>query len=114
MTRTKAQRGRSNQNDRGSAAQRRARKQAVLNRDGTGTWALCVTCPTVVDLDTMTLDRIVPGMCGGTYALDNVQPQCERCSRRQGAYLTLYVRGRITLDALRAAVGPLLVLDAAA
>jgi len=114
VTRTKAERGRSNQNERGSAAQRRIRKQAVLDRDGNGEWALCVTCPTVVDLDSMTLDRIIPGMFGGTYVLDNVQAQCERCSRRQGAYLTLYVRGRITLERLREAVGPLMVLGAAA
>lgn len=114
MTRTKAQRGRSNRNERGSAAQRRVRKQAVLDRDGNGAWALCVTCPTVVDLGSMTLDRIIPGMFGGTYALDNVRPQCERCSRRQGAFMTLYVKGYLTLAELRVRVGLDLVLPDAA
>lgn len=77
----------------------------MLDRDGNGTWALCITCPTPVDAETMRLDRIVPGFLGGTYALDNVRPQCERCSERQGGYLRAFLRGCITEAELRAHLG---------
>jgi len=98
-------RGTSNSDARGSSYQRRKRRQAVLDRDGNGAWALCITCPTAVDMETMRLDRILPGFLGGTYALDNVRPQCERCSERQGGYLRAYLRGCITYDELRASIG---------
>lgn len=98
-------RGTSNSDARGSSYARRKRKQAVLDRDGNGTWALCVTCPTVVDFETMTLDRIVPGVLGGTYALENLQPQCDRCCALQGGYLVTFRRGLITAEELRAACG---------
>jgi len=105
-------RGTSNSDSRGSSYQRRRRRQAVLDRDGNGEWALCVTCPTVVDLETMRLDRVLPGFLGGTYALDNVRPQCEWCSERQGGYLAAFRRGCITLDQLRAVIGLDLILEA--
>lgn len=82
-----AARGSSNADSRGSSYQRRKRKQAVLDRDGNGEWTLCVTCPTVLDFETLTLDRITPGCDGGTYELANVQPQCERCAARQGGFM---------------------------
>jgi hypothetical protein len=98
-------RGTSNSDSRGSSYARRKRRQAVLDRDGNGTWALCVTCPTAVDAETMRLDRVLPGFLGGTYALENVRPQCERCSERQGGYLRAFLRGCITEADLRAHLG---------
>ena len=106
-------RGTSNSDSRGSSYQRRKRRQAVLDRDGNGTWALCVTCPTPVDMETMRLDRVIPGFLGGTYALDNVRPQCERCSEYQGGKLRAYLRGCISYEELRACIGFGLTLEVA-
>lgn len=79
-------RGTSNADSRGSSYQRRRRRQAVLDRDGNGTWALCVTCPTVVDMETMRLDRVLPGFLGGTYALGNVPARGYQLRRAPGLH----------------------------
>lgn len=86
-------RGTSNADDRGSSYARRQRKRNLLERDGTGPdgVALCATCPTLVDFETMTVDRIVPGCEGGRYGppsdTSNCRIQCERCAPRQGGHL---------------------------
>lgn len=90
MPRTTDRRSTSNANERGNNRDRARRKRNLLERDGTGPdgWALCVTCPIVVDFESMTVDRIVPGCLGGKYGpptdLSNCRIQCERCSRKQG------------------------------
>lgn len=81
-----------NGNQRGSAADRRRRKRALLERDGTGPdgIALCWQCPTIVDFESMFVDRIKPGAEGGKYGyrdLSNNRIHCERCSHRQGGLL---------------------------
>ena len=87
-------RGRSNSNERGSAAQRRKRKQALLDRDGDGTTAKCWECGTMVDATTLFADRITAGQDGGKYNLENLRVHCAGCSGRQGQRLTMEIYRR--------------------
>jgi hypothetical protein len=59
-------------------------------------------CKVVVDLCTVTADRIDPG---GTYRRDNVQPACVPCQNRQGALITREKRAqwRAWMDEAQAA-----------
>jgi hypothetical protein len=87
-----APRGTSNGNDRGNVYDRRKRKLALLERDGNGEFALCATCPTIVDFESATVDRHpIAGCDGGKYGppsdLSNVRLQCERCAAKQGGHL---------------------------
>lgn len=78
-------RGRRNSNERGSAAQRRARKRWLLAKHGDGTTCPCHECGQPVTFETMCVDRHpVPGEQGGRYTRDNIAPHCVRCSGRQG------------------------------
>lgn len=84
----KAKRGTSNTNSRGSAEDRRRRKQFVLDRDGDGVQVKCCTCPTMLTFDTITIDRHpILGVDGGTYSRDNIRGQCQPCASLQGAYI---------------------------
>lgn len=87
-----APRGASNANDRGNTEARRKRKQALLERDGNGEFALCATCPTIVDYESATVDRYpLAGADGGKYGpptdLSNVRLQCDRCAPKQGGHM---------------------------
>ena len=85
--------GRCNSNERGSAADRRARKAFLLVRDGDGVRAPCHVCGTLVDYETMVVDRHpVPGYLGGRYTRDNIAVHCQLCSGRQGQAITLALR----------------------
>lgn len=84
--RTKA-RGTSNTNARGSAQARRARKHFLLNKYGDGTTASCYRCPTILDFETITVDRIIPGCEGGTYRRSNIRPACAPCNMQTGGQL---------------------------
>lgn len=77
-------RGTTNRNDRGSAAERRRRKQWLLEQFGDGTFAPCTYCKDELDFGTITVDRIVAGCEGGTYARDNIQPACLPCNSKEG------------------------------
>jgi hypothetical protein len=85
-------RGTSNTNDRGSAASRRRRKQALLVRDGDGISAPCWECGTSVTFSTMICDRKKPGKHGGRYQLSNLRVHCRGCSETQGARMALESR----------------------
>lgn len=88
-------RGTSNTNSRGNTKQRAARKQQVLEEHGDGTFAECsFGCGTVLDWFTVTLDRIFPGVFGGTYDPCNLKPACIRCNSLAGSAL----RDRIKRD----------------
>jgi hypothetical protein len=87
-------RGTSNSNSRGSATQRRKRKQALLERDGDGSTASCWECLTVVTYTTMICDRIIPGIRGGKYTLDNLRIHCASCSGLQAGALSAETRRR--------------------
>jgi hypothetical protein len=87
-----APRGTSNSNTRGSAAARRKRKQALLDRDGDGATAQCWACSTRVTYATMICDRIVPGIRGGRYVLENLRIHCTTCSGLQAGALSAETR----------------------
>ena len=77
-------RGTSNTNDRGSAANRRARKQWLLDTFGDGTNVPCYDCHTPLTFETLTVDRILPGCLGGTYVRGNIRPACSPCNIKAG------------------------------
>jgi hypothetical protein len=77
---------------RGSAEDRRKRRQWLLDTFGNGVRALCrlrlgPDCLGVVDMETLSVDRIRPGLQGGTYRRGNIQPACQPCQTRQGNML---------------------------
>jgi len=81
-----------NGNQRGSAAQRRARRQWLLDEFGDGITAMCHLelsdeCEMDLTLETLTVDRIVPACEGGRYVRGNIQPACRPCNDLQGARL---------------------------
>lgn len=84
-----ATRGTSNRNDRGSSANRRARKQWLLDAFGDGRTAACsFGCGTVVDIESISVDRYpIPGCQGGTYRRGNIRPACGPCNSRHGGGL---------------------------
>lgn len=83
-----SKRGTSNSNSRGSAKDRRIRKQWLLDFFGDGTHAKCSFCPTLVDFDTISVDRYpIPGCEGGTYKRGNIRPACESCNSSDGGKL---------------------------
>lgn len=88
MATSKEKRGRSNGNAAGSAKDRRARRQWLLDEFGDGERALCAVCEQVwVDFKSLFVGRIVPGHKGGTYRRGNIRPECRGCSCTEGALL---------------------------
>lgn len=88
---------RSNSNDRGSAEQRRKRKQWLLDTFGDGVTAPCSFegCETMVDFDTIQVDRHpIPGVDGGTYARGNIRPACFPHNYEHGLKLAAESRAR--------------------
>lgn len=86
-------RGTSNSNDRGSAADRRARKIWILanfdvdlgpDRARCALAGLHEDCHGIVDYDSMQVDRIVSKLAGGRYVRGNIQPACPPCNHRKG------------------------------
>lgn len=77
-------RGTTNRNQRGGSAERRRRKQWLLDEFGDGLIAKCYRCGWIVTFETLTVDRIVPGAHGGTYRRDNIRPACGRCNSETG------------------------------
>lgn len=45
----------------------------------------CYRCGKLLTVDTLTVDRIVPGCQGGTYARSNIRPACGTCNSSTGA-----------------------------
>jgi 5-methylcytosine-specific restriction endonuclease McrA len=97
-----ARRGTSNRNDRGSAANRRRRREWLVetyraNQDlsrigpcnpGWGEPACrCYRCGTLLTVETVTVDRIIPGCMGGTYRRENIRPACGTCNSATGGIL---------------------------
>jgi 5-methylcytosine-specific restriction endonuclease McrA len=48
----------------------------------------CYRCGKLLTVDTVTVDRIVPGCLGGTYRRDNIRPACGRCNSSTGGKLS--------------------------
>lgn len=107
-----ARRGTTNRNARGSSRDRRRRREWLIENFraevdvqavyafgnvlvayigvplGTGEHACrCVYCNVLLTCDTVTADRIIPGVEGGTYRRDNIQPSCARDNESQGGKL---------------------------
>lgn len=108
-----ARRGTSNSNQRGSSYSRRRRREwlvetyradvdiALLGPNrveplilfrpaplGTGMAACrCYRCGDLLTVDTVTVDRIVPGCKGGTYRRSNIRPACGKCNSETGGGL---------------------------
>jgi hypothetical protein len=47
----------------------------------------CYRCGRLLTVNTVTVDRIVPGCQGGTYRRDNIRPSCQPCASATGAAL---------------------------
>lgn len=102
-------RGTSNTNARGSSENRRRRRAWLVETyradvdavviDGTQMGATahgapygvpacrCYRCGVLLTVDTVTVDRIVPGCKGGTYRRDNIRPACGPCNSETGGGL---------------------------
>lgn len=68
-------------NARGSAASRRASKDALLTRDGDGNHAPCHWCGGTLNFDTIERDR---RDAGGSYALANLWSAGRKCNAARG------------------------------
>ena len=93
-------RGTTNQNMRGNAAARRARRRFLVDTfgwrlaDGTGL-VCCYRCHVVLlenedpeaPGQSVTVDRILPGCRGGKYVRDNIRPACLGCNSETGGAL---------------------------
>lgn len=100
----KARRGTTNRNDRGSSYGRRRRREWLVetyraNQDlgpfgpcnpGWGEPACrCYRCGELLTVDTVTADRIKPGIEGGTYVRSNIRPACGPCNSSTGQALAV-------------------------
>jgi hypothetical protein len=107
--RSLARRGTTNGNTRGSSADRERRRAWLVDtfradldvlvvRLGNGTEihldtvagrgqpaCRCYRCGKLLTVDTVTVDRIIPGCQGGTYRRSNIRPACARCNSSTGA-----------------------------
>lgn len=45
----------------------------------------CYRCGKLLTVDTVTVDRVVPGAHGGTYRRNNIRPACGSCNSSTGA-----------------------------
>ncbi len=89
--RPSARRGTTNRNARGNAKDRLARRlwlvatyAADVALDGHQA-CRCYRCGKLLRVETVTVDRIVPGCRGGTYRRNNIRPACSRCNTVTGA-----------------------------
>jgi len=106
-----ARRGTTNGNARGSVTDRQRRRawlvetyranlDVLVVRLGNGTEirldtrfgqgepaCRCYRCGRLLTIDTVTVDRIIPGCRGGTYRRENIRPSCQLCASVTGAAL---------------------------
>lgn len=81
-----------NRNARGGSDQRRARRQWLVNTFGDGELVDCQLrahpdCWVAMSVNTVSPDRIVPGVLGGTYRRSNIRPACPTCQSSTGGRL---------------------------
>lgn len=77
-------RGTSNSNDRGNHTSRRRRRIWLICAWGDGTRVPCAFCGVQLDVDTVTVDRIIPGILEGRYDRGNIRPSCLSCNSIEG------------------------------
>jgi 5-methylcytosine-specific restriction endonuclease McrA len=110
VTAALAARGTTNSNVRGSAEDRRRRREWLLDtyranvdvivnpggrlfevEPGSVEYAVhacrCYRCGQLLVMSTVTVDRIIPGCKGGTYRRDNIRPACSGCNSETGGKL---------------------------
>lgn len=81
-------RGTSNTNARVFPRDRAARRRylvRVYESDMGPGRCRCYRCGVLLDLDTVTVDRIKPGCQGGRYVRNNIRPACAVCNSETGA-----------------------------
>lgn len=54
----------------------------------------CYRCGTLLTVDTVTVDRIIPGCKGGAYRRNNVRPACGACNSETGGALASHPKRR--------------------
>lgn len=54
----------------------------------------CYRCGCLLTIDTVTVDRIIPGCYGGTYRRNNIRPACGPCNSSTGAALASVPKNR--------------------
>lgn len=83
-------RGTSNANVRGNSVDRARRRRYLVevyeSDQGEGT-CRCFRCGALLDVDTVTVDRIKPGCGGGRYVRENIRPACSSCNSEHGGGL---------------------------
>lgn len=78
-------RGTTNRNARGSSADRRRRREWLVEMYGKGGRVLCWRgCGTWLTAQTVWVDRLIPGCRGGTYRRENIRPACGPCNMSWG------------------------------
>lgn len=101
MSQVRSERAEVSRNERGSAADRRARREWLvrtyradhdLEEFVDGAWVhvpacRCFRCGYLMTVETLTVDRIIPGCKGGKYRHDNIRPACGPCNTAIGAGL---------------------------
>jgi hypothetical protein len=81
-----------NRNARGGSDQRRARRQWLVDTFGDGEFVDCALraipeCWVALTKWTVSADRIIPGVFGGTYRRSNIRPACPACQSHTGGKL---------------------------
>lgn len=80
-------RGTTNANARGNTRDRFARRMylvRVFASDCSPWRCRCYRCGKLLNLRTVTVDRIIPGCRGGTYRRNNIRPACAKCNSETG------------------------------
>ncbi len=102
MNEARARRGTTNRNDRGNAKDRERRRAWLVETYRADAdaypepWTVtsvvrsepacrCYRCGTLLTVDTVTVDRIIPGCKGGTYRRNNIRPACSSCNSITGS-----------------------------
>jgi len=105
-----ATRGTTNRNARGSSYDRLRRREwlvatfrADVDAQVVQPWpdppkrlpaCRCYRCGVLLTVDTVTVDRIIPGTKGGTYRRNNIRPSCATCNSSTGGALSGTGAGR--------------------
>ncbi len=55
----------------------------------------CYRCAVLLTVDTVTVDRIIPGCKGGTYRRNNIRPACGPCNSETGGALRSTPKRRV-------------------
>lgn len=79
-------RGTTNANARGSSRDRLRRRAWLLATYASNVAGRCrcYRCGELLTVDTLTVDRIVPGCLGGKYVRTNIRPACAPCNSETG------------------------------